>query len=190
MYLVVGLGNPGPEYAWTRHNVGFRVVDGLASRLKIQVAKPLCKAVTGRAALAGRTVVLAKPQTYMNLSGQSVAALLNWFKLPLSGLVVIYDDIDLPPGKIRVRSRGGHGGHRGMESIIEMTGSGDFQRVRIGVGRPPHPDFEVADWVLGRFPEAEEALAGKALERAAEAVLALIVEGSGAAMNRYNRDEV
>lgn len=190
MYLVVGLGNPGPEYAGTRHNIGFRLVDLLASRLKAPVTKPLFKSFTGRASLSGKTVILAKPQTYMNLSGNTVVALMNWFKVPVSGLVVVFDDIDLPPGRIRVRPGGGHGGHRGMESIIERLGTGEFARVRIGVGRPPVPGYDVADWVLGRPAEEEESLAGQALERASEAVVVLISQGPEAAMNRFNRDKV
>ncbi|MCL6610443.1 MAG: aminoacyl-tRNA hydrolase [Peptococcaceae bacterium] len=190
MYLVLGLGNPGQEYHGTRHNMGFRAVDELASRLGAPVTKPLFKSLTGRAVVAGKKVLLAKPQTYMNLSGNAAAALMNWFKIPLAGLVVITDDIDLPPGKIRIRSRGGHGGHRGMESIIEKLGSGDFARVRIGIGRPPNPGYDVADWVLGRLTREEETLAGQALERAADAVITLISEGPEAAMNRFNRDVV
>lgn len=187
MYLVVGLGNPGREYAGTRHNMGFRLVDLLAGRYNWPVDKNLFKSLTGRGLLHGSTVILAKPQTFMNLSGNSVAALMNWFKVTPSELVVAYDDVDLPPGKIRLRPRGGHGGHRGMASIIEKTGTGDFARVRIGVGRPANPEFDTADWVLGRLSEEEEKLAGEALERAAEAVVTLIKEGVDAAMNRYNR---
>ncbi|MFZ5646222.1 MAG: aminoacyl-tRNA hydrolase [Bacillota bacterium] len=187
MFLVVGLGNPGREYAGTRHNMGFRLVDLLAGRLNTPVEKNLFKSLTGRGLQHGRTIILAKPQTYMNLSGNSVAALMNWFKIAPSGLVVAYDDLDLPPGKIRLRPQGGHGGHRGVESIIEKIGTGGFSRVRIGIGRPPNPEYDVADWVLGRLSEEEEKLAGEALERAAEAVITLINEGVDAAMNRYNR---
>ncbi|MFZ5634642.1 MAG: aminoacyl-tRNA hydrolase [Bacillota bacterium] len=190
MFLVAGLGNPGREYAGTRHNMGFRVLDVLSSRLNAPVTKPLFKSFTGRAVLSGRTIVLAKPQTYMNLSGNAVAALMNWFKIPRRGLVVVFDDIDLPPGKIRVRPRGGHGGHHGLESIIEKIGTDQFTRVRIGIGRPPTPEYDVAHWVLSRLTEEEEKLVGHALERAAEAVITLVNEGVDAAMNRFNRDGV
>lgn len=190
MYLVVGLGNPGREYGGTRHNLGFRVLDDLASRLKAPVAKPLFKSFTGRAALNGKAVILAKPQTYMNLSGDAVSALMNWFKIPVTRLVVVFDDLDLPPGKIRVRPGGGHGGHRGMMSIMEKLGTGEFTRVRIGIGRPPSPDWDVADWVLGRLTEEEELMAGRAVERAADAVITLVSEGAEAAMNKFNRDPV
>lgn len=187
MHLVVGLGNPGREYARTRHNMGFMLVDMLARRLGVAVEKPLFKSFTGRASVSsGNTLVLAKPQTYMNLSGHSVSALMNWFKIPLSGLIVVYDDLDLPPGKIRVRPRGGHGGHRGMESIIEQLGSGDFSRIRIGIGRPRSQGPEVPDWVLGKFSDEEEKLVAEALERACEAVITLVGEGAEAAMNRFN----
>lgn len=187
MYLVVGLGNPGREYAGTRHNMGFRLVDLLAGKLKAPVEKSLFKSYTGRALLSGKTVILAKPQTFMNLSGNSVAALMNWFKVPPPDIVVAYDDLDLPPGRIRLKPDGGHGGHRGMESIIERLGTGAFPRVRIGIGRPQHPGYEVTDWVLGKPAEEEEHLMGPALEKAAEAVITLISEGIDAAMNRYNR---
>lgn len=190
MFLVAGLGNPGRDYAGTRHNIGFRVLDMLSSRLDTTITKPLFKSYTGRAVLSGKTVILAKPQTYMNLSGNSVAALMNWFKIPAPGLVVVFDDIDLPPGKIRIRARGGHGGHRGLESVIQMMGTGNFPRVRIGVGRPAHPGQDVADWVLGRFSDDEEQLVGQAAERAVEAVMAIIRDGVETAMNRFNRDSV
>ncbi|KJS02001.1 MAG: peptidyl-tRNA hydrolase [Peptococcaceae bacterium BRH_c4a] len=187
MYLVVGLGNPGREYAGTRHNMGFRLVDLLSGKLKAPVGKNIFKAYTGRALLSGKTVILAKPQTFMNLSGNSVAALMNWFKIPPSDIVVAYDDLDLPPGRIRLKPDGGHGGHRGMESVIEKLGTGIFPRVRIGIGRPPHPGYEVTDWVLGKPAGEEEHLLGPALEKAAEAVITLINEGIDAAMNRHNR---
>ncbi len=190
MHLVVGLGNPGPEYAPTRHNLGFRLVDELAVRLKAPVTKPLFQSFTGRADLAGQTVILAKPQTYMNLSGNAVAALMNWFKIPVWGLVVAYDDVDLPPGKVRIRPGGGSGGHRGMKSILEKLGTGEFARVRIGIGRPPDIGWDVADWVLGRLSVEEEALADRALDRAADAVMTLISHGVKAAMNKFNRDPV
>ncbi|MFZ5595738.1 MAG: aminoacyl-tRNA hydrolase [Bacillota bacterium] len=187
MHLIVGLGNPGREYAGTRHNMGFRLVDLLAEKMGAPVNKSMFGALTGRGVLEGRTVTLAKPQTYMNLSGESVAGLVNWFKIPISSLVVAVDDIDLPPGRIRIRPRGGDGGHRGLKSIIERLGTGDFARIRIGVGRPEHPDYEVTDWVLGRFSEEEERLAARALETAVEALAVLVGEGVESAMNRYNR---
>ncbi|HBV99270.1 MAG: peptidyl-tRNA hydrolase [Peptococcaceae bacterium BICA1-7] len=188
MHLVVGLGNPGREYARTRHNMGFMLVDMLAGKLGVAVEKPLFKSFTGRAPVPGSNMILAKPQTYMNLSGQSVAALLNWFKIPVANLIVVYDDLDLPPGKIRIRARGGHGGHRGMESIIGNLNSGDFPRIRVGIGRPENADYEVSDWVLGRLSEEEEKLSGEALKRASEAVIALVADGVEAAMNRFNRN--
>lgn len=187
MHLVVGLGNPGREYARTRHNMGFMLVDMLARKLGVTVEKPLFKAFTGKADISGKSIVLAKPQTFMNLSGNSVAALMNWFKIPVSELIVIYDDLDLPPGKIRIRPGGGHGGHKGMVSIMENLGAGDFPRIRIGIGRPQHPDYEVSDWVLGTLSGEEEKLVQEALERAAEAVMALVREGVDASMNRFNR---
>lgn len=187
MYLVVGLGNPGREYAYSRHNLGFRMVDLLASRLKVEVSKPFFKAIIGRGVLSEKQIILAKPQTFMNLSGNAIADLLGWFKIPTERMLVAFDDIDLPPGSIRVKPQGGHGGHRGMMSIIERLGTREFARIRIGVGKPQNRDYEIADWVLGRLSGEEESLAGQALEKAVEAAMALINEGSEAAMNRFNR---
>lgn len=187
MYLVAGLGNPGREYAHTRHNLGFRMVDLLALRLKVEIAKPLFKAVIGRGLISEKTIILAKPQTYMNLSGNAVVDLLGWFKIPAERLLVAFDDVDLPLGSIRVKPQGGHGGHRGMMSIIEKLGTREFHRIRIGVGKPQNSDYEIADWVLGRLSEEEEILAKQALEKAVEAAMSVINEGSEAAMNKFNR---
>lgn len=186
MYLVVGLGNPGIDYEKTRHNIGFVFIDQLAEKLKISVTKPLFKSLTGKTTLAGNGVVLAKPQTYMNLSGNSVSALMNWFKLPLEGLIVVHDDIDLPPGKIRIKSGGGHGGQKGIESIISQMGTNEFVRLKIGVGRPQVLDFQVSDWVLGRFTEDENVFIKEGLEKALDAVVMIITKGTEAAKNSYN----
>ncbi len=186
MFLVVGLGNPGADYEKTRHNIGFIFIDQLADKLKIPVTKPLLKSLTGKTTLAGKAVILAKPQTYMNLSGNSVAALMNWFKLPLQGLIVVHDDIDLPLGKIRIKTGGGHGGQKGLESIISQMGSNEFVRLKIGIGRPPLLDFQVSDWVLGRFTEEENIVIREGLEKALDAVVMIIAKGTEAAKNSYN----
>lgn len=187
MFLVAGLGNPGPKYALTRHNVGFLAVDRLARDFNVTVAKSLFKALTGEFTFNREKVVLAKPQTYMNLSGIAVAGLLGWYKLIPPELVVICDDMDLPVGSIRIKAKGGHGGHRGMMSIIEQLGTKEFIRLRIGVGRPGLPEMDPADWVLGRFAAEEEAVINKVVEVAAEAVKTVISEGVEIAMNKYNR---
>lgn len=187
MKLIVGLGNPGREYAATRHNVGFMVVDRLAPGLGVAVEKRLFKALIGQGRLEGEKIVLAKPQTYMNLSGGAVGALLNWFKLTPADLVVIYDDLDLPPGKIRIRSGGGAGGHKGVQSLIQVLGTEAFPRVRIGIGRPTEPDFETPDYVLSRFGTHEAGLMEESIAAAAEAVRCMVRDGLERAMNLYNR---
>ena len=154
MYVVVGLGNPGSKYEHTRHNAGFDVVTLLADKLDIKLDKLKCKAVYGEGRLAGEKIILAQPQTFMNLSGESVVALVNWFKVDMGHLIVVYDDIDLPLGRLRVREKGSAGTHNGMKSIIYLLGRDDFPRVRMGVGAPP-PDWDLADWVLSRYDTPE-----------------------------------
>ena len=184
MKLVVGLGNPGRKYADTRHNVGFMVIDRLARRSGIEVTKRQCSALVGLGSIGRARVCLAKPQTYMNLSGEAVACLLRFYKISTADLLVIYDDRDLPPGKIRLRERGSAGGHRGMESIIGMLGTSDFPRLRVGIGRPA--EIDAMDHVLGGFSAEERPLMEDALDRAAEAVECVFTEGLVAAMNRFN----
>lgn len=187
MKLIVGLGNPGREYAATRHNVGFMVIDRLALELGVAVEKKMFKALVGQGQIDGEKVVLVKPQTYMNLSGEAVGALLNWYKLTAADLIVIFDDLDLPPGKLRIRSEGGAGGHKGMQSIIQVLGAENFHRVRVGIGRPADPDFETADYVLSRFGADVSKELGEALDLAAEAVRCTVRDGAERAMNLYNR---
>ncbi|OPX88676.1 MAG: Peptidyl-tRNA hydrolase [Pelotomaculum sp. PtaB.Bin104] len=187
MKLIVGLGNPGREYAQTRHNIGFMVIDRLALKFKVSVDKKMFKALIGQGQIDGEKVVLVKPQTYMNLSGEAVSALLNWFKLNVSDLLVIYDDLDLPAGKMRIRSGGGSGGHKGMQSIIQMLGTESFPRLRIGIGRPPEPGFETAGYVLGHFRDEEAQAFEEVLDLAPEIILCLVRQGIERAMNLYNR---
>jgi PTH1 family peptidyl-tRNA hydrolase len=183
--IVVGLGNPGREYSATRHNVGFLAVDELAGRWGVTSWKERFAAVVAEHRGA-ETVLLVKPQTYMNLSGQSVAAFVRFYKLAVDDLVVVYDDVDLPAGKLRLRPGGGAGGHRGIESLFDHLGSDAFARVRIGVGRPPE-HMETADYVLGRFAPAEQPLMAEAVKRAADAVEAVLKDGLAKAANEYNR---
>ncbi|OPX89612.1 aminoacyl-tRNA hydrolase [Pelotomaculum sp. PtaB.Bin117] len=187
MKLIVGLGNPGREYAETRHNVGFMVVDRLASVLGMTVGKKLFKALVGQGQINEEKVVLAKPQTYMNLSGDAVGALLNWFKLTAADLLVIYDDLDLACGKLRLRAGGGSGGHKGMQSIIAAIGTDSFPRVRVGIGRPAEPGYETVDYVLGRFSGEEAEVLEETLGLASDAAICAVREGMERAMNLFNR---
>lgn len=184
MKLIVGLGNPGKQYAETRHNVGFMVIERLARELKVPVAKKMFNALVGQGMLNNEKIILAMPQTYMNLSGQAVSSLLHWYKLAPADLVVVYDDLDLPAGTLRLRPAGGSGGHRGMQSIIAALGTENFVRLRVGIGRPPAEEMETADYVLSRLDlrEMEDVL-----QSAAAAVLCLLREGLEKAMNLYNR---
>lgn len=187
MKLIVGLGNPGREYAVTRHNVGFMVIDRLAHKLGLAVEKKKFKALYGQGQIKSEKVLLAKPQTYMNLSGEAVAALLRWHKLGPADLLVVYDDMDLPPGKLRIRMEGGSGGHKGMESIIWLLGTEGFPRLRIGVGKPEVPGFNGAGYVLSRLTAEDAKTFDESVDTAAEAIYCIVSEGLEKAMNEYNR---
>lgn len=186
MKLVVGLGNPGLQYAVTRHNAGFMAVDLVAEYLKTRVDRSFQRALVGQGIYRGQKVILAKPQTYMNLSGEAVSRLLRWYKLEPSDLTVIYDDLDLEPGRLRIRARGGTGGHRGLTSIIGILGTGDFVRVRVGIGRPPVNGPEVPDWVLSRPAPGEEEAIKSSLGMVPEVVCEIIERGPESAMNKFN----
>lgn len=184
-YIVVGLGNPEKKYEHTRHNVGFDVLQVLSQKLDIPLNKLRCKALTGEGRIGGERVVLAAPQTYMNLSGQSVVELLRWYKTDAKHLIVVYDDVDLPQGRLRVRAGGSAGTHNGMRNIVYLTGRDDFPRVRIGIGKP-EPGRDLAAYVLGKYPpEARQAMFDAFL-RAADAVQAIVTDGAEAAMARFN----
>ena len=185
MYLIAGLGNPTKQYEHTRHNAGFDCVDILARMLGIKVNRLRCRALTGKGRIGKEQAVLAKPQTFMNLSGQAVAPLLAHYKTDTSHLIVIYDDTDLDVGKIRIRKSGSSGGHNGMKDIIRMTGTQDFIRIRVGIGRRPEY-MEMVDYVLGRADKDERKLIDEALEQAAKAALDIIENGPDHAMNTYN----
>ncbi|NPV84516.1 MAG: aminoacyl-tRNA hydrolase [Anaerolineae bacterium] len=184
-YLIVGLGNPGREYRQNRHNVGFMAVDHLAQKLDIRISRLQSKALTGSGSFGGNKLVLAKPQTYMNLSGQSVSGLCNFYKVPLDHLLVIHDDLDLPTGTLRLRPSGGSGGQKGVASIIERLGTQDFARLRIGIGRPPG-QMDPADYVLEDFTPVEREVIALTLERVVQAVLTFLRDGIHSAMNQYN----
>ncbi len=185
-WLIVGLGNPGKDYAATRHNVGFRVIDRLADELHVRVSRVRFSAYTELATLSGTRVLLMKPTTFMNNSGNAVRQAARYYAIPPERIVVISDDISLNPGRIRVRANGSAGGHNGLKSIIAELGSQDFPRVRIGVGAKPHPDYDLADWVLSRFSQEDEAHIRDAVANAAGAVETLLSDGVEAAASRYN----
>jgi peptidyl-tRNA hydrolase, PTH1 family len=190
MKLIIGLGNPGKEYFANRHNIGFLSLNYLARLYKIRFDKKLSKARTGVGLIADNEVALAKPQTYMNASGESVRLLMRRYGVSLDDLIIIHDDLDLPLGKIRIRKGSSSGGHKGAQSIISALGSQDFIRVRIGIGRPSAPpgckEAEVIDYVLGDFSRDEEKIAEDTIHRVSEAVVYLLTQGLTAAMNEFN----
>jgi PTH1 family peptidyl-tRNA hydrolase len=188
-FLLVGLGNPGREYRDSRHNVGFMLIDRLCVRLDARGMKMQSKAIVITATHEGRKLILAKPQTYMNLSGQSVQGLAHFYKVPLTDLMILSDDIDLPYGTIRIRAKGGAGGQRGMGSVIERLGTKEFPRLRIGIGRPPGR-MDPADYVLQDFSKEEIKALSEILDRAADAALEFVINGLNAAMNRFNGNAV
>jgi peptidyl-tRNA hydrolase, PTH1 family len=183
--LIAGLGNPGREYRDTRHNIGFMLVDQLAQRLGVSFSRLESKALVTRGEYQGKRLVLAKPQTFMNLSGSAVGSLAHFYKVPLPNLLVAYDDVDLPLGTIRLRAEGGSAGQKGMASIIERLGTQDFPRMRLGIGRPPGR-MDAAAYVLLPFKKDEVDLLPVVLERAVEAVLVFVANGLESAMNQYN----
>ena len=186
MYIIVGLGNPGREYEQTKHNVGFRVIDKLADKYTIDVTKFKHKAFTGDGMINGKKVFLVKPQTYMNLSGDSVGEMAQFYKIPPENIIVINDDISLDVGRIRVRPKGSAGGHNGLKSIIYRLNSDTFPRVKMGVGAPKHEDYDLADFVLGRFTKEEIPVMEDAIVKAEKAVAEIIKNGVQSAMNKYN----
>lgn len=185
-WLIVGLGNPGSEYEFTRHNAGFRAIDILAASLDCKIQKGKFEGIYGQTDYNGHRLYLLKPLTYMNLSGRSVLQMSAFFKIPPERIIVLFDDISLPPGKLRLRPEGSAGGHNGIKSIIAELGSQNFPRVKIGVGAKPHKDFDLAAWVLSTFSANEEKDLKPALERAAQAALAIIDKGLYEAANRFN----
>jgi PTH1 family peptidyl-tRNA hydrolase len=184
-YLIVGLGNPGREYRETRHNVGFMLLDRLTVKLKTRFTRLQSKALVASANYQERKIILAKPQTFMNLSGQSVQGLIHFYKLPLENLLIAHDDLDLPVGTIRIRPDGRSAGQKGMTSTIERLGTDEFPRLRLGIGRPPG-QMQAPDYVLQDFSDAEMTDVSETLDRAVEAALTWVTDGLEAAMNRYN----
>lgn len=186
MYVIAGLGNPEKKYEKTRHNVGFDVIDIIAKKYNVELTVRKHKALCGSGYIAGQKVLLIKPQTYMNLSGESIQAVLDFYKLDADNdLLVIYDDISLAPGRIRVRAKGSAGGHNGIKNIIAMTGTQEFARIRIGVGEKPQ-GWDLADYVLGRFSKEERALVEDAFADAVEAAEMILMDDLPGAMNKFN----
>ena len=186
MYLIVGLGNPGAQYAHTRHNVGFDVVDTLARKLGVTIGRERDEALLGECFIAGQKTILALPQTYMNLSGEAVSRLVRWYRLPPENLMVVYDDVDLPQGAIRIRKNGSAGTHNGMRSVIGLLGRQDFPRLRVGVGKKPE-GWELADWVLSHYQTEEDRKTQfNAFLRAADVVEDWVKNGLESAMRMAN----
>ncbi len=188
MWLIVGLGNPGEEYTRTRHNIGFRVVAHLAERMGARFEDKRAKSRTAEGTLAGQRVALAKPFTFMNLSGQAIVGLSQWYKVPPERVLVIYDDLDLPFGTLRLRERGSAGTHNGMRSTVTLLGTQNFPRLRVGIDRVP-PKWDAAKYVLSRFTSDEEAQIPSLLDRASDAVERAVRDGVLAAMNSVNAPE-
>ena len=185
-WLVVCLGNVGDKYDNTRHNIGFEVADELAERKNIPVQKLKHKALTNTTEIGGKKVLLMKPVTYMNLSGEAAGEAARFYKVPPERVLVVCDDVALPAGKLRIRKGGSAGGHNGLKSLIQHLGTDQFPRVRIGVGQKPHPDYDMADWVLGKFQGEDRKTMDAAVKRAADAVECLLREGADRAMNKFN----
>lgn len=187
MRIIIGLGNPGEKYSHTRHNVGFDVLDILSQKLSIPIKKLKCRAVLGEGTIGNEKIVLIKPQTFMNLSGLSVSDALSWYKAEPKDVLLILDDIDLPLGQVRIRAKGGPGTHNGLRNIVQCTATGDFPRVRVGVGAPP-PEWELVDWVLSRYAtEEDRKTIFDAFLTAADAAICWAEHGIDLAMNRYNK---
>ena len=185
-WLLVGLGNPGDQYENTRHNVGFLVVDELADRAKVPVQKLKYRALTNTATIGGQKVLLMKPITYMNLSGEAVRQAVDFYKVPADHVLVVSDDTALAVGRLRIRKGGSAGGHNGLKNIIQHLGTDQFPRVRLGVGEKPHPDYDLADWVLGKFQGEDKKAMDAAVKKAADAIECILDQGLDKGMNRFN----
>lgn len=185
-YLIVGLGNPDKKYENTRHNAGFMAVDKLAEEYHAPLLKMKFKSMISTATISGHKCLLMKPTTYMNNSGQAVVEAMNYYKVPIEKVIVIFDDISLEPSKIRIRRKGSDGGHNGIKSIIYLTGEDNFPRIKLGVGNKPHPDYDLANWVLSNFSKEEQAQMQKAYNCIPEIISYLVEDKIEVAMNKYN----
>ena len=185
-WIIVGLGNPGSQYDRTRHNVGFRAMDALADSLGVKINRSRFRALTATAVIGGEKVLLMKPQTFMNASGMAVEPAAAFYKVPADRILVIFDDISLPIGKIRIRADGSAGGHNGLKSLISSLGRQDFPRIKVGVGAKPHPDYDLADWVLSKFSAKEEKDLATAVENAVDAVGFYLKNGAEKTAAKFN----
>ncbi len=185
-YIIAGLGNPGMEYDGTRHNAGFFTVDMLAEQYGVELNRMNFKGKIAEVNISDKHCLLLKPTTYMNNSGESVVQAMEFYKIPIENLIVIYDDISLVPGKLRIRRKGSHGGHNGVRSIIELTGHDDFPRIKMGVGKKPHPDYDLAKWVLGKFRKEDAEKFRLAAQNACECVKLMVAGKTDDAMNKFN----
>lgn len=186
-WLIVGLGNPGLQYENTRHNAGFIAADVLADKFGMKWSKSKFDSIYGDCYIGNEKIIIAKPQTYMNLSGKAVSALAHFYKIPCDRIIIMFDDISLPIGKIRIRRKGSAGGHNGIKDVIELLGTEEIMRIKIGVGEKPHPDYDLKDWVLGKIPDANRDGFNKAVQNASDAVFEIINRGIDSAMNKYSR---
>ena len=189
-WLVVFLGNPGLRYEGTRHNAGFMTADALARKKNISINRSRFQALTASCPIGDTTVLLMKPQTYMNLSGEAVGQAARFYKIPADHVLVVSDDITLPIGAMRIRTKGSAGGHNGLKNIISVLGTEEFPRIRLGVGSPPHPDYDTVDWVLSVFRDRDAVDMAEAAERAADAVECFITQGPEKAMNLYSQKKI
>lgn len=189
MYIIAGLGNPTREYAGTRHNIGFDAVTRLSDDFHIALDFKKHKALCGKGHIAGQKVLLAQPQTYMNLSGESIRELVDYYKIEMDQLLIIYDDVSLNPGHLRIRKKGSAGGHNGIKSIIKCLGTDEFNRIKVGVGEKPR-GWDLADYVLGHFPAEEEPVMREALSNVSKACEIILTDGMDAAMNQFNKKEL
>lgn len=185
-YIVCGLGNPGSQYESTRHNVGFMTIDRLCERESLQCKKIKFKSLVGNAVLSGKNVLLMKPSTFMNKSGEALVEAMNFYKIPPKKVILIFDDISLDVGKMRIRQKGSHGGQNGVKNIIYLTGKDDFPRIKIGIGNKPHPDYDLASWVLSHFKKEEGKVLEKVLDDAVSSVILMLEGKAQDAMNKYN----
>ena len=185
-YIIVGLGNPGRQYEGTRHNAGFISLDYLADQLNVKVNRIKFKSTVGEATVAGHRCLLMKPSTFMNLSGQAVTEAMRFYKIPPERVVILCDDINLDVGKIRIRRKGSDGGQNGVKNIIYLSGSDEFPRIKVGIGKKPHPDYDLKDWVLSRFNDKDKQLLKETLPKIADAVGLIVCDDIDRAMNQYN----
>lgn len=186
-YLIVGLGNPGDKYELTRHNIGFLAMDTLAGKHSFSISKLKFKSLMGECTIGDKRCLVLKPQTFMNLSGEAVRDAMQFYKLTPEQVIVVFDDVTLDVGKLRIRRKGSDGGHNGMKNIIYLTGSNEYKRIKIGVGKKPHPDYDLAAWVLGSFSKEDRDVLGNVLDDTVSAIECIVKQDIDKAMNKYNR---